>query len=424
MNEPSANNLSRLEKILKTLGPGLIFAGTSIGVSHIVQSTRAGAVYGFGLILAVILANVFKYPFFEYGPRYTIATGEHLLHGYRRVGRWAFFLFCGLSLCTMFPIQAAVTLVTVGLLANLLHWPYPPVVLSIILLLICCVILLAGRYPVLDKLMKIMIIFLGVSTVTAFTAAWLRGPAGMPGAGKVFSFGSDTDVAFLVALIGWMPTTLEISVWHSFWCAERIKQTGHQPSLRHALFDFHLGYWGTMIMALFFLGLGALVMFGTGDVFSNSAVAFTGQVIDLYTRALGPWSKWVIAVAAATTMFSTTICCLDAFPRVIREVIVMVQPRMEPLKERIYLVAILIVAGVATVIIGCFVDRMKALIDFATTLAFLATPVFAYINLRTVTAPHVPQDARPRPLEIAFSWLCLAVLTAFALFFLYSRFID
>ena len=54
-----------LSGILKSLGPGLIFAGTSIGVSHVVQSTRAGADYGFALVWAVILANVFKFPFFE-----------------------------------------------------------------------------------------------------------------------------------------------------------------------------------------------------------------------------------------------------------------------------------------------------------------------------------------------------------------------
>ena len=28
---------------LKKLGPGLLFAGAAIGVSHLVQSTRAGA---------------------------------------------------------------------------------------------------------------------------------------------------------------------------------------------------------------------------------------------------------------------------------------------------------------------------------------------------------------------------------------------
>ena len=49
----------------KKLGPGIMFAGAAIGVSHLVQSTRAGADFGFGLIWALLLINLIKYPFFE-----------------------------------------------------------------------------------------------------------------------------------------------------------------------------------------------------------------------------------------------------------------------------------------------------------------------------------------------------------------------
>ena len=72
--------------IISKLGPGLLFAGAAIGVSHLVQSTRAGAEFGWGLIWALILVNIFKYPFFQYGPRYAIATGESLLDGYYKIG--------------------------------------------------------------------------------------------------------------------------------------------------------------------------------------------------------------------------------------------------------------------------------------------------------------------------------------------------
>ena len=77
-------------KVISKLGPGLLFAGAAIGVSHLVQSTRAGADFGFGLIWALILVNLFKYPFFQYGPRYAIVTGESLLDGYYKIGK--FFL--------------------------------------------------------------------------------------------------------------------------------------------------------------------------------------------------------------------------------------------------------------------------------------------------------------------------------------------
>ena len=84
--------MTRMSGMLKSLGPGLLWAGAAIGVSHLVQSTRAGASYGFALVWAVILANLFKYPFFEYGPRYAAATGESLLEGYRKLGQWAVIL--------------------------------------------------------------------------------------------------------------------------------------------------------------------------------------------------------------------------------------------------------------------------------------------------------------------------------------------
>ena len=65
----------------RKLGPGLLFAGAAIGVSHLVQSTRAGADFGFGLLWALLLINLIKYPFFQFGPRYAAATGASLLEG-------------------------------------------------------------------------------------------------------------------------------------------------------------------------------------------------------------------------------------------------------------------------------------------------------------------------------------------------------
>ena len=78
---------------LKALGPGLLWAGAAVGVSHLVQSTRAGASFGLGLVVVVLAANFFKYPAFQFGPRYAAATGTSLLEGYRRQGRWALVLY-------------------------------------------------------------------------------------------------------------------------------------------------------------------------------------------------------------------------------------------------------------------------------------------------------------------------------------------
>ena len=97
---------------LKKLGPGILFAGAAIGVSHLVYSTRAGTYFGIGLIWALLLVNLFKYPFFQYGPRYANATGENLLEGYKKLGKNILHFYILISLATMFTIQSAVTIVT------------------------------------------------------------------------------------------------------------------------------------------------------------------------------------------------------------------------------------------------------------------------------------------------------------------------
>ena len=62
--------MGKVNGFLKKLGPGLLFAGTAIGVSHLVQSTKAGAEFGFGLTWALFIAIILKYPFFKYAPKY------------------------------------------------------------------------------------------------------------------------------------------------------------------------------------------------------------------------------------------------------------------------------------------------------------------------------------------------------------------
>ena len=115
--------------LLKTLGPGILFASTAIGVSHLVQSTKAGAEFGFGLMWAVLLANLFKYPFFEYGSRYANATGTSIIDGYNRMGRWIIWLYFLITIGSMFFVCGAVGKVTSGFMENLFgidrdaHWP-------------------------------------------------------------------------------------------------------------------------------------------------------------------------------------------------------------------------------------------------------------------------------------------------------------
>jgi Mn2+/Fe2+ NRAMP family transporter len=81
------------KRYLKALGPGILFASTCIGVSHLVQSTRAGADFGFQLVAFILLANLFKYPFFEFGSRFAAATNKSLIEGYLKEGKWVIWTY-------------------------------------------------------------------------------------------------------------------------------------------------------------------------------------------------------------------------------------------------------------------------------------------------------------------------------------------
>ena len=71
-----------MKAVLARLGPGLLYAGAAVGVSHLVQSTRAGANYGLLMILVVIAANIIKYPFFKAGPLFAAANKKSLLEAF------------------------------------------------------------------------------------------------------------------------------------------------------------------------------------------------------------------------------------------------------------------------------------------------------------------------------------------------------
>ena len=131
-------------KIIQKLGPGLLFAGAAIGVSHLVQSTRAGADFGFGLLWALILSNLFKYPFFLFGPKYSLASGESLLEGYYKLSKYVLLTYLMLSLITMFTIQTAVTIVTAGLAIELFGITSNITVWACIIIAMCLIILLIG----------------------------------------------------------------------------------------------------------------------------------------------------------------------------------------------------------------------------------------------------------------------------------------
>lgn len=295
------------KSLWRAFGPGILFASTCIGVSHLVQSTRAGADYGYELVAFIILANLFKYPFFEFGSRYAAATGKNLLEGYQIQGKWAIWLYFLISIVAMFTVTAAVTFVTAGMLNNLLGINIDGTLMSGIILAFCTALLAIGKFNLLDNLLKVIGSILLISTLTAFFGVVAKGRIEPIDNFVPKELWERNGIIFLIALMGWMPTAVDLSTWNSIWAVEKMKQNGVRSKLREVLFDFNFGYIVTAVLALCFLTLGASVMYGSGEELSSNSTVFSDQVVRLYTNALGNWAYPVIAIAAFSTMFSTTI---------------------------------------------------------------------------------------------------------------------
>lgn len=398
---------------LKKLGPGLLFAGAAIGVSHLVQSTRAGADFGFGLLWALLVIHAVKYPFFQFGPRYATATGESLLDGYAKLGKWVLVAYFVITFATMFTIQAAVTIVTAGLAANLFGISTNPVIWSAILISVCFLLLVFGKYKLLDNLMKVIIVLLTISTLIAVFVAAIKNENAISFS-QIIPHGA-IEISFLIAFLGWMPAPLDVSIWQSLWAIEKKKETNTEFNTKQSIFDFNIGYVTTLFLGICFVALGTFVMFHSGNSFSGSAIKFSKQLIDLYTTNLGDNMKIFIGIAAFTTMFSTTITTLDASPRAMTKTFDLLTKKSF---KNLYWFWISFLALGTLAILIFFISKMGVLVKIATIFSFLTAPFFAILNFILISSKHTPKKWQPSvPLKL-LSIAGIIFLISFSIWYL------
>ncbi|WP_337841583.1 divalent metal cation transporter [Rheinheimera sp.] len=394
---------------LQALGPGILLATAAIGGSHIVASTQAGALFGWQLALLIVLVNVLKYPFFRFGVEYSLQSGETLLEGYRRQSRGYLLGFVWLNLIAAVVNTAGVLILTAALLQYFIPVPVSLTLLCCLLLLVCVLLLLAGQYRVLDKVSKWVMVLLTLTTLVAAVMAWQKGMQAPPD----YVAPSPWQLAylgFLVALMGWMPAPIEISAINSLWL--KAKQQQNPVSRANGLFDFHLGYWSTTALALVFLALGALVQFGSAQEVALAGGSYIQQFVGIYAKTMGDWSTLLVAFVAFLCMFGTTLTVLDGYARTINESFQLLGWQHTN-NHRSYSVWLLLQALAGLAVILFFKSSLGPMLTFAMSLAFVTTPVFAWLNYRLM------QSAGQMALWIrCLSWVGLLYLFGFALLFI------
>ena len=410
---PTVSPVSTWRSRFRALGPGILMASAAIGGSHIIASTQAGALYGWQLALIIVLTNLFKYPFFNFSAHYTLDSGKSLIEGYAeksRVYLWVFLIMCFLS--STISTAAVALLTAVIIKVSIPGLALSNNVVSVLVVVSCVLILLTGRYKALDSLSKIIVVSLSITTIIAVAIAVSKGMQMQEGFIEPSPWNM-AALAFIIALMGWMPAPIEISAINSLWVTARQR---HDPvSYRDGMFDFNVGYITSAVLAVVFLALGVYVQYGSGEAVEvEKGGLYVVQLVNMYTKTIGDWARPLVGFIAFACMFGTTITVIDGYSRAVAESARLVRGR-DFFRTRELFAWILWTSASGIALILWFNSALGALLKFAMISAFLTAPVFAWLNYGLVK-----QDKKHKlsPVMNLLAIVGLVYLVGFAVLFI------
>ena len=405
---------------LQAVGPGILLAAASVGASHILMSPEAGARFEYQLIWLVLLAHLLKYPAFEFAPRYVAARRESLIDAYGRAPgprHWAvWFGIVDMSLQAA-GVLAALLGLTASFLAaalgglGLVAW-------SLVLALGLLALLRWGRYGSLRWVNLVLMLALAAGTAVAFVAA--APPASTVPAMLTPSL-PPGSILLVAAILGFMPTSVAVSVWQSLWALEQGRFRPGTPDspeerrqrLAEGLWDLRLGYGLSALLAVAFVCLGATLLFPRGLVPEGPEVALT--LSRLYTGVLGEWMKPVFLAVAFAALFTTCYTSMDGFPRTFVAALRVLRGESATAGDlpRAYWTFLLAVTFGGMALLATVPDP-ALVVKAVGAFGLLTSPLYFLLNLWAVT--HLIDDPQLRPgkvqIALALAGVLLLVLAA------------
>ncbi len=399
-------------------GPGLIFSGAAIGTSHLVQSTRAGAIFGAALITVILLINVLKYPAYRFGVDFANARGRSLLTGYRELGLWAPILFL-VAVAPVVPITfAALGAATAGIISAIIGPVMPVPALAALVLMAATAMLVIGGYRWLDRVNSVLMAFLVASTLA--TTSMVLPEVQWMSFVDVSWTREASALLFIVALAGFMPNPLDVSVPVSLWEVEasRSLPPEKRPTLSQARSSFAGPYALSAIMAVCFCIMGAGVMHAQQITPLTDAPGFAGQIVDLYRQALGPGAAILAAIAALSVMATTVIAAIDAYARIYSSAMSVFAGREDDCGQRQdYIGFALLFMAMGLMVLFTVMSDFATFLDFTTSAAFVIAPVVALLNHLVVTRCDLPDEARPGPVAKGINLAAILVMSGLAVMY-------
>lgn len=281
-----------------------MFLLTAIGPQDLVSNSAAGAEFQYSLLWALVPILLIRYAILEASARYVLATGESLMNGYARVGRWmmvALFLVIlakrlvsGLYQVVMMG-QAIDIMVPLGLQGHPTVWALSSWALGF-------AVIWWGRYRAVERVSVPLLMLLGGSIVLA--ALGSRPDWGLALHGLLVpSLAHGRDMygysLILMALIGSGAGSLSNLKYASF-----VRERGWRDTsfLQRQRIDLVVS-GGLFITMLVLLQVASAATLGRrGVTLSNIA-----DLVPIFSTTLGPFGRIIFGIGVWTAVFTTFI---------------------------------------------------------------------------------------------------------------------
>lgn len=298
-------------KWFKTLGPGIVVAATGVGAGDMIAASVGGAKYGVVILWAAIVGAVIKFFLNEGIARWQLSTGTTMIEGWKQkfhplvslyfivyLFLWSFIVggaliaACGLAAHAMLPFLSIKT------------W-------GIIHSLAAVVLVYAGRYQLVETMMKI---FIAMMFIVVVASAILSGPDwGAILGSLVVPRIPEGSAKFILGVIGGVGGSVTL-LSYGYWIREK-KWLG-KAYAKQARTDLIVAYVLTGLFGIAIMIVAAGVK--PGIITGGKMVVGLAEQLGAATGAAG---KWVFLVGFWGAVFSSMLGVWQGVPYLFDDVI-------------------------------------------------------------------------------------------------------
>ena len=347
--------------LIGMLGPGLVWASEYIGSGEVILCTRLGAILGFSILWAPVLAIFLKFCIGVGGARYTVCVGEGMMDMFGRMpgpGKWAVWIVL-IGQFSAGAVSMAGLSLAAGTFIHALIPPVSQVMTGWLVTLFCVSIAWSGRFDILKYIASVLILVM----IIGVTYVALRV---MPGIRElmigIFGFeipdvpawaitkGAATSNAWseLLPVFGWAAGGFASQAWYSYWVLESgfgmastggFGQPADETSLRKMSVETagRIHGWCRVVYAdatlALTLGLAITCCFliaGAGVLGANQLAPngprVATELSEMFSRFWGPTGAVLFLLAGTAAMISTNLCQFAGWPRLMSDCLRIIFP--------------------------------------------------------------------------------------------------